>query len=163
MLPTEQSVSPTQRFQVTASGLPSWWVGKGRSMRLKSKTAERVVIGNAAAELTISINPGKPNQFLVAYRLQYSLLSWNAGQTCLERQDLLALIGLVNDYCPVEFEREKMTALGAEAFLEGSFVRSGPYLNLPGPETNKYHTNNVSVYLWPETQLAIIEYLSLGT
>jgi hypothetical protein len=125
-------------------GRPDWWHKHGYRMKvgISDCSIGRITVLNSAA----SLNVVKRGQiYCVNWKIFYSESEETEGKVNMSVEELMAA------FCArdVIFSNSKwlVDRYGATAACQGSFIRFGPYLNIPCPGTGCDGDPNISILI----------------
>lgn len=132
-------------------GPPSWWHHHGFKMRVTNFDAAKhlLIVAGSAAKLTVS-QAGEPgtDRWFLDWEVIQTPYEKTTGRIRLTNDDLSVAFGITTPKVTViEAQHFLFCQYGANAAQQGSFIRSGEYLNIPCPGTGHDGDPNISIYL----------------
>lgn len=131
------------------SGTPAWWHKNGAKMRPMFGGGEKTLrIYSDSALLVISPNEhprSDRDRWLVAWEIRRISPCGINGKTVMSTKALRRAFGLEEG--TDEASDDLVRHYGADSAEQGCYIRSGNYLNIPGPGTARNGDPNASVLL----------------
>lgn len=147
--------------------IPSWWHHHGSKINFFSIADfdgkyEKITFGSNTAR--VDIYPDREEKckrlgWIVEYRIQHTAEGFTVGTIWMSLQDLKTAFGL-SDHCDAEWGQHVLDRFGGDVAYQGKYIRSGNYLNLPGPGHAYDGDPNMSIETDEEFRKALLRFLN---
>lgn len=145
------------RERQRVSHLPTWWSPKGDKMQVTSRDIKKGTLeisnGNVAKLRIRSLTGQKWRVSWTIHQVSGQVF----GYFHADRQ-MLEVAFLVTIIVPEKMQNE--SRFEGQAFVQGSFIRCGRWLNIPHPGTGSQGDPNISIFVSNEMRDAVEDYLS---
>jgi hypothetical protein len=111
---------------------------------------DALIIQSSAAELFVS---RQGVRWLAKWSIIQGPKAQVVGQVLLDSKDLSSAFGLSEETGPLS--RWMLSECGANSASQGKFIRSGDFLNIPGPGTGHDGDPNISILIQGKMQDAV--------
>lgn len=128
---------------------PFWWNKNGQKMKVAEEVPGSLYLIIAGSKAQVLVSQESPLWYVV-WDITHSLQEGVKGRVVLNTDELLMAFGLCRTGHKIAL------SLDWEAVVSTRFIRSGNYLNIPGPGTGHDGDPNVSIFLSEKIKDAVV-------